>query len=126
MAPLWDRKEPFVIWGDTNPQTLYNGSMMLLSAGARRQVWDRFDPDSSPAKAKGSGNFGSDQAWISYSLGKGEAKWTRQDGVYSFRNEIQRGGGLLPANARIVMFHGVVDPWSAAAQRLPWVRQHWI
>ena len=116
-----------MIWGDTIRRRSITVLMMLLSAGARRQVWDRFDPDSSPAKAKGSGDFGSDQAgWISYSLGKGEAKWTRQDGVYSFRNEIQRGGGLLPANARIVMFHGVVDPWSAAAQRLPWVRQHWI
>lgn len=126
MTPVWDRPEDFVIWGDTNPQTLYNGSMMLLRAGARPQVWERFDPITSPDKARASGNFGSDQAWISYCLGKGEAKWTKADGVYSFRNEIQRRGGALPGDARIVMFHGVHDPWGPFAQRLPWVRQHWI
>jgi hypothetical protein len=126
MIPIWDRPEPFVIWGDTNPKTLYNGSMMMLKAGARPQVWEKFDPLKSPAMAAASGNFGSDQAWISYCLGKGEAKWSRDDGVYSFRNEIQRRGGALPPNARIVMFHGLHDPWSQTAQRLPWVRQHWI
>jgi hypothetical protein len=126
MIPVWDREEPFVIWGDTNPQTLYNGSMMLLKAGARPQVWEKFDPKTSPAKAQASGNFGSDQAWISYCLGKGEAKWTQADGVFSFRNEIQRKGGALPGHARIVMFHGNIDPWHREAQRLPWVRQHWV
>jgi hypothetical protein len=125
MIPVWDRPEPFVIWGDTNPRTLYNGSMMLLSAGARPKVWEDFDPKLSPQQAQNSGNFGSDQAWISYSLGKGEAKWTKADGVYSYRNEIQRISGRLPGEARIVMFHGPVDPWSKEAQCLPWVRQHW-
>ena len=126
MTPVWDRPEDFVIWGDTNPKTLYNGSMILLRAGARPKVWEKFDPSSSPKLAHSSGNFGSDQAWISYCLGKGEAKWTRADGVYSYRNEIQRRGGVLPPDARIVMFHGIHDPWSPEAQRLPWVRQHWI
>jgi len=125
MTKVWDRSESFVIWGDTNQHTLYNGSMILLSAGARPRVWCDFDPKVSPEKAKASGNFGSDQAWISYCLGRGEAKWTRADGVYSYRNEIQRRGGRLPSDARIVMFHGPIDPWSPEAQRLPWVRQHW-
>jgi hypothetical protein len=126
MAPIWDRPEPFVIWGDTNPQTLYNGSMIMLKAGARPKVWEKFDPVISPALARSSGNFGSDQAWISYCLGKGEAKWTQEDGVFSFRNQIQNRGGVLPSGARIVMFHGNIDPWHREAQRLPWVRQHWI
>ncbi len=126
MSPVWDRPEEFVIWGDTNPRTLYNGSMFLMKAGARRKVWEKFDPLRSPAEAQASGNFGSDQAWISYCLGRGEAKWSRSDGVYSFRNEIQRTGGALPGNARIVMFHGLHDPWSQVPQRLSWVRQHWV
>lgn len=126
MVPVWDRSEDFVIWGDTNPHTLYNGSMFMLRAGARPQVWRDFDPLKSPAKTLASRQFGSDQAWISYSLGRGEAKWTKQDGVYSFKNEIYRRGGALPADARIVMFHGDIDPWSAQGQRLPWVRQNWI
>lgn len=125
MKPVWDRTEDFVIWGDTNPKTLYNGSMILLKAGARPKLWCDFDPLVSPKKAQASGNFGSDQAWISYCLGKGEAKWTRADGVYSFRNEILRQRGQLPPEARIVMFHGPIDPWSPAAQRLQWVRDNW-
>jgi hypothetical protein len=100
--------------------------MILLQAGARTKVWTDFDPKRSPLRAMQHGNFGSDQAWISYSLGKGEAKWTREDGVYSYRNEIRTRGGQLPPNARIVMFHGLTDPWSPEAQRLPWVRQHWV
>lgn len=85
LAPLWDRPEDFVIWGETDPRSFYNGSMFLMTAGTRRQVWDRFDPTSSPREAKAAGRFGSDQGWISYVLGPGEAIWGRQDGVYSFR-----------------------------------------
>lgn len=44
VTPLWDRPDDFVMWGDTNPTTAYNGSMFLMTAGARRKVWDDFDP----------------------------------------------------------------------------------
>lgn len=125
VTPLWLREEAFVIWGDTNPRTLYNGSMILMDAGARPQVWEQFDPKTSPATARAAGNFGSDQAWISYCLGPSEARWTKADGVYSFRNEIQRAGGGLPTNARIVMFHGMFDPWGPGPQQLGWVRRNW-
>jgi hypothetical protein len=125
MTPIWNRPEAFVIWGDTNPQTVYNGSMILMDAGARPQVWNDFDPKKSPELARAAGNFGSDQAWISYRLGPGEAKWSRRDGVYSFRNEIQRIAGRLPEDARIVMFHGAHDPWGPVPQKLGWVKRHW-
>ncbi len=126
LRPLWDRPEDFVSWGDTNPQpgSHYNGSMLLMTAGARRQVWDRFDPKLSPQQAKRAGCWGSDQGWISYCLGPGEAKWTKADGVYSYRNDL-RDRQVLPENARVVFFHGRVDPWSDAARNIPWVRQHW-
>lgn len=123
LTPLWDRPEPFVIWGDTNPRTLYNASMFLLTAGARPQVWETFDPDTSPAVAKAARQFGSDQGWISYCLGPGEAMWHRADGVHSFRNEIQPVGSALPAGARITFWHGHVDPWSPTGQALEWVRE---
>jgi hypothetical protein len=125
VSPLWLREEDFVIWGDTNPRTLYNGSMMLMTAGARPQVWDKFDPIAGPAASKASGNFGSDQGWISHILGPGEAKWSKDDGVYSFRNELMRAGSRLPANARVVMFHGLFDPWAPGPQQIPWVRRNW-
>lgn len=125
LRPLVDRTEPFVIWGDTNPRTFYNGSLFLLEAGARRQVWDTFDPVRSPAAAKRAGHFGSDQGWISHCLGPKEPTWTTADGVYSYQKHIGPHGNKLPANARIVIFHGHLDPWMPAAQRFPWVQEHY-
>jgi hypothetical protein len=125
LAPLFDRPEDFVIWGETDPRSFYNGSIFLLRAGARTRVWDEFDPQRSPQRAKAAGKFGSDQGWISYCLGRGEATWGRQDGVYSYRVHLKPHGGRLPTDARIVNFHGHEDPWGPAAQRLDWVRAQW-
>jgi len=129
LTPVFDRPEDFAMWGDTNPQpnSHYNGSLVLQTAGARRQVWEKFDPKTSPAKARAAGCWGSDQGWISYCLGPGEKKWTKADGVYSFRNDLRNAPTRdLPKGARVVMFHGEFDPWQERVQtRWPWVRQHW-
>lgn len=129
LRPLWNRPDDFVIWGDTNPRTYYNGSMFLLNAGARPQVWTTFKPLKSPQQARAAGHFGSDQGWISFCLGPGEAKWTQDDGVYSFRNhlngETAEPSHELPENARVVVFHGAHDPWGPHAQQIEWVRRHY-
>lgn len=125
MRPLWMRQEDFVIWGDTNPTSPYNGSMMLLTAGKRPQVWTEFHPTESPKRATSLGFFGSDQAWIGACLGPDETKWTRKDGVYSYRNEIGIHRHDLPANTRIVIFHGQHDPWTHFPQQQGWVRSHY-
>lgn len=126
LTPLWDRAEEIVLWGDTNPQpgSHYNGSMMLIAAGARPQVWETFDPKRSPQQALAARAWGSDQGWISYCLGAGEKRWTKQDGVYSFRNHLQPRP-VLPENARIVLFHGNVDPWAMQARDIPWIQEHY-
>lgn len=125
MDPVWSRTEDFVIWGDTNPKTSYNGSMILMTAGARPRVWTTFDPMSSPEQAKRTGQFGSDQGWIGYCLGPGEPTWTAADGVLSYRVHLSSARCLTPS-ARIVFFHGRVDPWSSFAMaNLPWVKEHW-
>ena len=126
LTPLWHRSEDFVAWGDTNkqPGSHYNGSMILLTAGSRPHVWTDFDPVVSPQQSREARCWGSDQGWISYCLGGGEAKWSKRDGVYSFRNDLKQDR-QLPADARIVMFHGNFDPWGAVAQQLPWVRTHY-
>lgn len=122
---LVERDEDFVIWGDTQPGTPYNGGLWLLRTGTRTRVWDQFDPRVSPRKGKALGYVGSDQAWIAACLGKGEARYTRSDGVYSYRNEITKLGHL-PATARIVMFHGKHDPWMADVQsRHSWIKEYW-
>lgn len=127
LTPLWNRTEDVVFWGDTNPQPAshYNGSMMLIRAGSRPHVWSRFDPKVSPSLSLKAKAWGSDQGWISYCLGGKEAKWTRSDGVYSFRNDL-KGHPKLPDNARVVVFHGRFDPWQHDVQkRWPWVKAHY-
>jgi len=125
LTPIFERPEDFIIWGETDPRSFYNGSLFMMTAGARKHVLEQFDPKHSPRLAKAAGKFGSDQGWISYCLGPGEATWGRQDGVYSYRVHIQPQGGKLPENAKIVCFHGGQDPWGHQAQKLPWVREFW-
>lgn len=126
MRPVWNRKEDFVIWADTNHANPYNGSMILFSAGARPELWEDFDPVHSPGAGQRLGYFGSDQAWIAARLGPNEARWTQRDGVYSFRNHIKPRGGVLPSGARIVFFHGRYDPWTRDAKRIaPWIETHY-
>lgn len=127
VSPLWDCPEDFAIWKNPTPPTPYNGSMFVLRAGARPKVWTDFDPARSPQQTRNARMFGSDQAWISYCL-PGEKTWDEADGVYSFRTHLLPKNGKakdLPANARVVVHHGRIDPWSPEARRIPWVREHW-
>lgn len=126
LTPVWQRPEDFVIWGDTGPRSRYNGSMFLMSAGCRPQVWTDFDPTHSPDQAKSAGFWGSDQGWLSYRLGPDETKWSYADGVCSYRNHILPNNGALPAGARIVFLHGKNDPWDAHVRsRHAWLREHY-
>lgn len=124
LSPLWDRPEDFVIWGETNPKSFYNGSMFMMTAGARAKVWDKFDPKESPRMALKAGRFGSDQGWISHVLGPHEATWGRTDGVYSYRVHVAPMG-RLPNDARVVFFHGKEDPWGFKCQQVQWIRDNW-
>jgi hypothetical protein len=132
ITPLIDRYDDFIIWGGQNispqyrkPYSWYNGSLMLLRAGTRQQVWKQFDPHRSPREANSAGCRGSDQGWISYILGKHEKTWGTEDGVYSYRNHIQPSGDILPDNARFISFHGKYDPWHPHCESLPWIREHY-
>lgn len=126
LSPLWNRPEEFVIWGSgTDKRVWCNGSMWMMTTGARRQVWDTFNPKTSPGAAKRAGFFGSDQGWIAYCLGQKEAMWGLKDGVYSFRVHLAGGSKPLPPDARVVFFHGRRDPWDPFCQQIPWIREHY-
>lgn len=128
LAPIFDRKEPFIVWGDTNPTTYYNGGLISFDAGAVPQVYEQFksNPEGAIAKAQRLKQFGSDQGWIGACLGASRPKYSTAHGVYSYRVHIKQGfNGRLPNDARLVMFHGQVDPEHDEAQRLPWVREHY-
>lgn len=124
LVQVWDRDEDFVICHNPSGIAPYNGSMWLLRAGTRREVWERFDPKRSPVRSKALGYFGSDQAHIAAVLGTNEATWTEADGVYSYRRHIQRTG-QLPENARLVFFAGRDKPWHPPVRRRnPWIEEH--
>lgn len=127
LAPLVERPEPIVLWGDTSPGTFYNGGMVLFDAGAFAHIWDDFraNPQAQIAKAQKLRQWGSDQGVIGAALGPGRPIFRTTDGVYSYRNHIRKAHGRLPQGARLVSFHGEFDPWGDEAQRLDWVRENW-
>jgi hypothetical protein len=126
MRPVWNRKEDFIIWGETLRTTPYNGSMQMMTAGARKQIFEDFDPVESPKATVKAGYHGSDQAWISYKLGPHEARWSRKDGIFSYRMDVRKNGGTMPKGARLIFFEGHIDPWSQSAlSTAPWIRDHW-
>jgi hypothetical protein len=127
LAPLFDRDVDFRIWGqaDKRSRGWYNGSLMYVKAGTRTQVWDHFNPKMSPHTSKRANSAGSDQGWIGYILGRKEAMWSTDEGVYSYRVHIAPKGNVLPENARIVNFHGRHNPFDYHCQQIPWVREHY-
>lgn len=127
LRPLVDRPEDFVIWGQSDfpRRQFYNGSFWLLKTGSRPQVWTEFSPRLSPLRQRRAGVKGSDQGWLSYVLGPHEARYGEQDGLYSYRVHIRPRGNVLPANARVVAFHGRENPWTYGVRDLPWIQEHY-
>lgn len=119
--------EDFVIVRDTQPPTPYNGSMFLLTAGSRAQVWEQFDPVESPRRGRDLRYCACDQAWIGACLGTHERVWTGADGVKSFRNEVilKQSSSPLPTD-KIVFFHGSKKPWDGVVQNnFSWIKEHY-
>jgi hypothetical protein len=132
LTELWNRDEDFVIWrhGPTSrqngPLSRFNGSMWMLRAGTRPDVWSRFHGAESGREAYRAGYHGSDQGWFQYVMGGDQACWTEAHGVYSYKYQVvAKHHGHLPANARMVFFHGKPDPWEQEPQRRDWVREHY-
>ena len=88
MAHLLDRPEDFVGW---RPRALWGrpnrigGGMYLLRTGSRTGVYQDFKGATSIREARNAGFRGSDQAWISYKLGR-PAVWPANSGLYSIRD----------------------------------------
>lgn len=128
LDPLLDRPDDFVINSYKGlakhlPDQHYNGGMYMMDAGARSEVWETWGGEKSVQHIQRMNEkgecTGSDQGWVRLVLGKGEARWTEEDGVYEAR-QVRNG---LPGNARIIFFAGERDPttWTDKA----WVREHY-
>jgi hypothetical protein len=96
---LFDRPEPFVILQGVNASNPcpYNGSAMMLRAGAHPEVWSDFNLEA--VKASAAFEFHDDQGWLHHKV-PGAAGWGPGDGVYGWRDPI-------------------------GFQHLPWVQEHW-
>jgi hypothetical protein len=144
MDSLVDRPEDVVLWKNPNYQEggrrgFYQGSMQLLTAGARPFLWEDFDPKVSPGIYNR--RFGgAEQAWISERLNTAwpdsgwewkEAYWTEADGVYGagrlFNGRMGEGVQTeLPENAKIVFLPGDRAPSQPEVQAAhPWIKDHW-
>ncbi len=122
MAPIWDRDTAFTGWADPMNKGQYNASMYLLLTGSYPSVWRDFNPATSPAETAGKGFRGSDQGWISSKMWASWPKWTRADGVLSYKVDCKI---VLPKTARIVFFHGNPKPWSTEVKRHQWIKDNW-
>ena len=119
MDHLLRRPESFIGWPcipppGGRPAAIYNGSMVLMDAGARSRVWETLPP--SPPETP---YQGSDQAWISHVLGEGEVTFGPEDGVYS------RWDYDGQDNACIVHLTGSADPRISPWKDTDWVRKHY-
>lgn len=113
LDPILDCENDFRIFKGTAPGRPYNGSMMLLTAGARPQVYEQFTPEG--AISAGRSFVGSDQAWISHVLGPNEAVWDERDGVGWWQ-----GGTMEP----LLFFPGKTKPWDVVGTD-PHVAHHY-
>jgi hypothetical protein len=119
---LFDRPEPFVILTGVNSSNPcpYNGSLWMLRAGYRADVWGDFSLEAAAKVPFDS--FPDDQAWMAAKLPDAGA-FGPETGVYGFHKPGWPKGEHLPKGARIVAFPGWRDP--VGFQHLDWVKQHW-
>jgi hypothetical protein len=131
---LVDRDENLVLWRNPNwglkRRAYYNTSVMLVRAGTRTELYERFDPKRSHDEAEQmTGWGGTDQRFISWIAGRNEAHWTAADGIYGAGRLGDYCPGLattvLPENACIVTFPGRRHPKMAKTQeKHPWIVKH--
>lgn len=124
LDPIVSRAEDAVFWRScTVPSLPYNGSMILMTAGARAQVWKTFKGRESVEITRAKKMIGTDQAWIAEVLGPNEAVWTAQrDGVCAYRKDAVN---FLPDHARLVFFPGADKPQRDRTRyKSPWIARY--
>jgi hypothetical protein len=145
VTPIFARTEDFIISGVARRPNPYNGSLLLMDAGCRPQVFDEWNVKRYETEKKRLGYGGCDQSWIAIVLGPDEATWTHEDGVYTYRDYVmpprsrrpynpRRMGhhvrptyGAMPTGCRIMVMNGPrYDPANPQHYKAsPWIRYHW-
>ena len=122
---ILNRTEDFLILWSPQERNCYNSSLIIMDAGARQRVWDRFTPYS--AITASDLYLGSDQAFIRYVLGPNETTLWNRDGIYQFYHSPGiRQSKAIPIDCRIVFFAGNRTPWDPSIKvTQPWVLKHY-
>ena len=90
LRPIFNRREPFLIWKTGGKTIPYCGSMFKTTVGRHPEVYRCFDPVRSPAETTAEGYRGSDQAWITFMLGTQQPGWMQRDGVWEYADLIPK------------------------------------
>lgn len=124
ITPLVAPQDDFVGWRPDKAwgkEDRVAGGMYLLTPGTRQEVWTDFSTAGVQA-AKAAGFRGSDQAWMSYKLGKDAALWPQGSGIYAL-SDLRTHGNVPPPDARIIQFAGHRKPWHMTW--VSWVAKHY-
>jgi hypothetical protein len=139
ITPLLERNEDFIIWkapfydpihhACNDPPYAYNPSLMMMNAGARKVVWEKYSaaPQYELDSAFESGwIYHGDQDVISNLLAPHETTWGLKDGLYAYWTHLDFGEKELPANARVISFYGPADPSQKKHQeKCKWIKENW-
>jgi hypothetical protein len=119
---LLDRTDQFSILqgvNTTNPCP-YNGSLWMLRAGYRPDVYNDFSLEAAAKVPFHS--FPDDQGWFHHKM-PNAGVFGPENGVYGFSKKGWPGGERLPQNAKFVAFPGFRDPSKFTHVR--WVAENW-
>jgi hypothetical protein len=121
---LFNRPDNFAILQGINTSNPcpYNGSVWMLRAGYRPDVWTDFSLENYHALKVPFHAIPDDQGWFHYKMPDAGA-FGPSTGVYGFKKQGWPYGDDLPKNARIVAFPGWRSP--EGFNRLPWIKQNW-
>ena len=121
---LFDRPEKFVVLhgGNAVNPCPFNGSLMMLRAGSRPDVWRDFSLKH--AHEAPFYEYPDDQGWLAHKI-PDAAGWKAgsESGVYAFQKPGWPKGEALPKDARLVVFPGWRDP--SKFTHLDWIKANW-
>lgn len=133
---IFGRTEPFVALATPKGPLHYNGSFIMMDAGAHPEVEATWTPEAYaalPARyaALGMRHGGqSDEGWMTAVLGPDKPTVGRKEGCYYMKHLEGHHAGTsdgLPKDARMVIMNGRrYDPSMPNLQKAyPWIAKHW-
>lgn len=121
---LFCRADPFLILKGANAVNPcpYNGSVWMLRAGYRPDVWAGFSLEAAAQMQFYA--FPDDQAWFHHKMpNENGYEAGPRSGVYAFKKPGWPKGDDLPKGARLVCFPGSRDP--GQFKNLNWIKENW-